>query len=98
MGNASGVRFSLTGSVNWAGRMAQVEVTVNTIQEGHQAIVDAVVEKRTKARGPGFPQGMMRATQAPTTAYNIEEWMWGLEEDAPKVEARNDDASNHGLE
>ena len=24
-------------------------------------------------------------------AYNIEEWIWGVEEDAPKVEARNGD-------
>ena len=30
-------------------RWGQVEVTVNTVQEGCQSIVDAVVEKRTKA-------------------------------------------------
>ena len=78
--------------------MAQVEATVNILQEGHQAIGDAVVEKTTKARGPGCHEGMMKATWAPTTAYNIEEWMWGLEEEAPKVEMRNGDAGNCGLE
>ena len=34
-GSARDIRFSLTGSVNWAGRLAQVEATVNTVQEGH---------------------------------------------------------------
>ena len=42
----------LTGPVNWPGRTAQVEVTVNPAQVGHQAIADAVVENRTMARGP----------------------------------------------
>ena len=32
--NARDVRFSLTGPVNWASRVAQVEETVNTLQEG----------------------------------------------------------------
>ena len=40
---------------------------------------------------------MTKATQAPTAAYNIEEWMLGLEE-APKVEVRNGVACNCGLE
>ena len=53
--NARNVGFSLTGPVNWVCRTVQVQVTVNTIQEGHQAIVDAVVEMRTKVRGPGHP-------------------------------------------
>ena len=34
----------------------------------------------------------------PAAANNTEEWLWDLEEDAPKVEVRNGDASNHGLE
>ena len=75
----------------------QVEVTVNTVQESHQAFVDAVVKKRTKARGPGCPHKMMKTTWAPAAAYNIEEWVWGLEEDAPKVEVRNGDVDNHRL-
>ena len=73
-------------------------MTVNTIQEGHQTIADAVVEKRTKARRQGYSQEMTKATRTPATAYNIEEWMWGLEEDAPKVEARNGDIGDCRLE
>ena len=32
------------------------------MQGGHWAIADAVMEKKTKARGPGHPQGMMKAS------------------------------------
>ena len=28
-------------------------------------------------------------------AYNIEQWMWDMEEDASKVEARNGSVINH---
>ena len=63
------------GPINWASRTAQVEVTVNTVQEGYQAIADAVVEERTKARGPGHPHGMTKVMRTPTMAYNIEESM-----------------------
>ena len=56
--------------------------------------MDSVVEKRTKARGPGCPCGMMKVTRASTPAHNIEKWMWGLEEDAPKVELRNGNVIN----
>ena len=41
------------GPIIWAGTTAHVEVTKNTVKEGHEAIVDAVVEKRNKAREPG---------------------------------------------
>ena len=44
-GNARDIRFSLTGSVNWARRLAQVGATVSTFQEDHWAIMDAVMEK-----------------------------------------------------
>ena len=98
LGNARDAGFSLTAPVNLARRMVQVEVTVNTIKEGCWAIADAVVEKRTKAKGPGCPHRMTKAAQAPATAYNIEEWMWGLEEEAPEVEARNSEVGNCGLE
>ena len=98
LGNSRDVRFSLTGPVNGAGRTAQVEATANTVQEGLQATVDAVVEKRTKARGPGHSCGMMKATWAPAAAYNIEEWMQGLEEDAPEGEVRKGDVDNCRLE
>ena len=76
--------LGLRGLFNWAGKPAQIEVTVNTMQEDHWAIVDSVMEKTTKARGPGCPQGMTKATWALSTAYNIEEWVQGLEEENPK--------------
>ena len=43
------------GSVTWPGRATHVEATVYTIQEGHRAITDAILEKKTKARRPGYP-------------------------------------------
>ena len=52
------------------------------------------MEKKTKARGQDTLTEMMKATQPPTAAYNIEEWMWGLEEEAHKRGVRNDDADN----
>ena len=52
------IGFSLIGPVNWAGRTVQVEVTANTVPEACWAIVDAVVEKKMKARGPGCPWGL----------------------------------------
>ena len=72
-----------------------VEVTINTVQEGHQATVEAVVEKRAKAKGPGCPGGMTNVMRNPATAYDIEEWMWGMEEDAPKGEMRKVIVVNH---
>ena len=47
------------------GEEAQVEMMVSTVQEGHQAIADAIIEKRIKARGPGCPQGTTKTNQTP---------------------------------
>ena len=47
---------------------------------------------------PGGPWGTVKTKWTPTAAYNMEEWMWGLEEDASKVEVRNGKVSNHGTE
>ena len=46
---------ALGGPVNWAGREAQVEMMVSTVQEGYQVITDVVMEKGTKARGGSGP-------------------------------------------
>ena len=92
------VGFCLAGPVNWAGREAQVKMMVSTVQKGHQAIADTVMEKRTKAKGPGCLWGTMKTNQTPTAAYNIKTWMQGLEGDASRVEVRDGDASNHGTE
>ena len=55
IGNTRDDGFSLASWVNWAGREAQVERMVSTVQEGHWTIADATVEKRTKARGQNSP-------------------------------------------
>ena len=75
-----------------------METVVSTVQEGHQDITDTIVEKTTKARGPGHPQGAMKTNQTPAAAYNIKKWMQGLEEDASNAEVRNGKASNHSTE
>ena len=56
------------------------------------------MEKKTKTRGPICPQGTMKAARASAAAYNIEEWMQGLEEEASNGEVRNGDVGHHGLE
>ena len=98
LGDARDVGFCLASPVNWARREAEVEMMVRTVREGHWAIADTVMEKKTKARGPGQPQGITKTNQIPSAAYNIEEWMQGLEEDVSKVEVRKGDVSNCGTE
>ena len=88
LGNARDVGLSLVGPISWASRAAQVAATVNTVQEGHWAIAEVVVERRTKARGPGHPHGMMKETRTPAAAYDVKEWMWGMKEVATKGEVR----------
>ena len=60
--NVWDVGLDLGSPVTWAWRTAQVEVTINTMQEGCQAIMDAVMEKKMQARGPGYPQVLQGAT------------------------------------
>ena len=38
---------------------------------------------------------MKKVMRTLTTAYDMEEWMWGMEEDASKVKVRNGHAINH---
>ena len=45
-----------------------------------------------------MPLGNDTANPDPAAAYNIKEWMWGLEEEASKVDVRNSDVGNCGLE
>ena len=40
----------------------------------------------------------MKTGQTPTAAYNIKEWMQGMEEDASKTELRNNTTSDCGTE
>ena len=78
--SARNMGFSLTGQVNWAIRTVQVEATANMVQESHQSIVDAVMERIMKARGPRHPWGSGRAIWSLAGACNVDDWMWGLDE------------------
>ena len=91
---ARDVGFSLMGPTSWAGRAAQVEATVSTVQDGSHATTEAVIEKRTKAWGPGHACRMMKVTKTPTAAYDIEEWIWGVEEDSPEKGTRKGVVAN----
>ena len=98
LGDARDVRFHLGSPVHWAGGEAQVEMMVSTVQEVHWTIADAIIEKGTKARESGHPQGRVKTNWTPGAAYNIKEWMWGLDKDASEVEGRHGKVSNHGTE
>ena len=89
--NAQDVKLSLRGPVTWAGRTSQVEATLHTIQEGHRAMVHAVMEKKTKTRGPGHSQELRRATWPSPAACNVDDWMWGLDKEASDEEVRRID-------
>ena len=86
--DAQGIEHSLMDSVTWAGRTAQVELTVNTIQEGHRAIADTILEKEMRATGPGHPWGPRGAAQSSVAACNVDDWMQYLNEGAPDGEVR----------
>ena len=55
--NVWDVEVSFCGPVNWGGRTVQVDTTINTMQEGCQAIADAVMEKKMKTRDLSTPKG-----------------------------------------
>ena len=71
------------GLTSCANREAQVEVTITTVQGGCHAIAEAVVEKRTKARGSGFSPWNNEGNEDLCCCTDIKEWMWGVEEDTP---------------
>ena len=77
---ARNIEFGLGGPFNWAGRPTQIEALRKIMQEGHYTIIEAVVEKKTKARGSRQPWGKTRHPKNPSAAYDIEEWIQGLEE------------------
>ena len=89
--------LGLRGLFNWARKPVQIEATINTMQEGHQAIADAVMEWELRSGGQDTPEEWQKQPRPLPAAYNIEEWMWGLRE-APSGEVRNGDVGNHGLE
>ena len=55
--------FLLTGAGTWVGKSAYLTTNPMTIQEGKQAIAQAISDNRVKARGPGCPQVNLLAQQ-----------------------------------
>ena len=88
-------QFGLGGPFNWPGRPAQIEALRKTVQEGCHAIIEAVVEKKTKTRRPGQPWGKAKQPRTPIVAYDIKEWIWGLEW-VSDGEPKWNDKMNHG--
>ena len=70
---ARDVEFGLGGPFNWARRSVQIEASRKNVQEGHHAILKAVVEKMMKARRPGWLHGKKRHPKTPAEAYDNEE-------------------------
>ena len=50
----------------------QIEALMKTVQEGCHTIVEAVVKKKMKARGPVWPQGKAKSSKTPAAAYNVQ--------------------------
>ena len=55
-------------------------------------------ERKLRPGDQDAPEETMKTNQISTATYNIEEWMWGLGEDACTVEVRNNKVSNHRTE
>ena len=72
---ARNIEFGLGGLFNQAGRSTQIEASRKAMQEGCCVILEAVVEKKIKARGPGQPWGKTRHPKTPAAAYDVKEWM-----------------------
>ena len=47
--------FLLTGAGTWVGKLAYITADPMTIQEGRQAIAQAIMDCQVKLRGPGCP-------------------------------------------
>ena len=71
---------------------------METIWEGHHVIFKAVVEKKMKTRGPGWPQGKTKPSNTPAVAYDVKEWMWGLEEASDGGPKQNDNINHKGYQ
>ena len=52
---ATDATFLLTGAGTWVGKSAYFTTDPMTIQEGRQAIAQAITDCQVKARGPGHP-------------------------------------------
>ena len=78
--------FLLTGADKWVGKLAYLATDPMTIQEGRQAIAQAVSDCQVKARGPGHPHVNLPAQQP--------FWFDPLR-GSPLKDASRDGGSNH---
>ena len=70
---ARNIEFSLGGPFNWARRPTQIGALRKAMQEGGCTIIEAVVEKKMKARRPGQSQGEAKHPRTLAAAYDVEE-------------------------
>ena len=52
-------------------------------------------KRKLRPEGQDTHEEWWKQPGPPGTAYNIEEWMWGLEKEASSGEVRNGDVGNH---
>ena len=50
---ASAAEFGMRGLLNWARKLAQMEASMKTMQDGCHVMTEAVVKRKMKASGPG---------------------------------------------
>ena len=67
--------FGLGGPFNRARRPTQIQALRKTVQEGQCTIIEAVVGKKMKARGPEQPWKKAKQPKMTAVAYDIEEWI-----------------------
>ena len=53
--------------------------------------MDAIMEKKTKTRGPWHPWRLRGVTQSTAAAHNIDDWMWDLDEGVSEKEVGKTD-------
>ena len=78
--------FLLTGAGTWVGKLAYLAADPMTIQEGRQAIAQAVTDHQVKARGPGHPHVNLLAQQP---------FRFDPPRGSPKKDASSDGGSDH---
>ena len=97
--NAQDIELSLRGPITWTGRTAWAEATVHIMPEGHRAMTDAIMEKKTKTKVLGHPQGLRKATQPSAGTCYTDDWRGDLDEEASNDEVRRiDHIYSHGHE
>ena len=77
---ARDVTFLLTGAGTWVGKFAYLATDPMTIQEGREAIAQAVTDCQVKARGPGCPHVNLLVQQP----FRSDPWRGSLMKDTSR--------------